>query len=154
MVFEYQDYLLNAFLNPIISTIFFVLICLSAIACFGVAVFRGKISTESVLTTIFFLIVTIICIIPNYTKLANGGIYLLEENENDAIVECGVIETLIEPSEKMINFKSNHKYGADLTIDGEYYFALTCSNFKKGDKVSIRYLPKSHFILEINLLEE
>ena len=82
--------------------------------------------------------------------LQNGGIYLLEESEEDVCVYTGFIEDVREPSERFPGFKASHRYGADILIDGEWYFAVTCAPYAVGDQITIQYMPKSKFILSIS----
>ena len=73
----------------------------------------------------------------------------MSETETDAVIKVGVIESVCEPSE-VISIKSNHRYGADIVIDGERYFAITAGEFKEGDVVEVKYLPQSCFVLGIS----
>lgn len=50
--------------------------------------------------------------------------------------------------------EQNHGYGEAIEIDGVRYFLVTFGEFKQGDQVVVKVLPKSRFILEIELFHE
>lgn len=81
----------------------------------------------------------------------NGGRYMLTERENDAIWCSGIVEDICSPSMQFPRYKSSHRYGADVVIDGKRYFIIDGGSISNGDFVSISYLPKSHFILNISV---
>ena len=154
VIFDYQVYLNNALVLPIIASIMLLILNGYLIITLFLSIIKGKkTEIQNILFIIFFVIVSCVITNDNYKTLSNGGIYLFFENEDDAVVESGMIESICEPSERITRFKSDYGYGADVIIDGELYFALTCNGFEKGNKVTVLYLPKSHFILNIKLLE-
>ena len=154
MVFDYKIYLNNAFVLPVAFSLMALFFNGYYIINLIFSITKGKrIEVQSILFTLFFFIISCIVTYDNYTILTNGGIYLFSENEDDAVVESGMIESICEPSERITRFKSDYGYGADIIINGERYFAMTCKGFNEGDKVTVLYLPKSHFILNIKLLE-
>lgn len=94
--------------------------------------------------------------IPNdVIELNTGGIYLLSETPDDAVVETGVIQYIVTPSARAFHFKGTNVNGAaDITINGEIYLIEEVGNFGVGDTVTITYLPKSKVILSIFHAEE
>ena len=149
MVFSYKTYWDNTFLLPVVMIGLMLILLLMVSYGLWIKPMHRKPPTTAVLGYIFCAVVVIFCSFSQIKTLANGGVYLLNEDENDALVHIGVIEHICEPSERLTGFKSNHCYGADVVIDGEQYFAVTCGDFKEGDCVIVHYLPSSHFVLSI-----
>lgn len=139
MVFEYQDYLVTTLVLPL----FAVIVSLFAIGsvvyefCFRTRI----ISFESIAKLIFVIGVSVCFIITCYISLANGGIYLIRENEKHAMVITGTIESICEPSKWVPAYKGDIQqgtktvHGADIVIDGKEYLASTGEGFKEGDRV-------------------
>lgn len=145
-----------AILQVIIGTLFAIM------SCRGIIInMRNAKSNFRYLIVSFVSLITVIAlfVFPSIMSLSNGGIYMLVEKEEDAIVLEGEIETIVYPSKRV----PNHKYayteessnsGMDITINGETYFMPHILGFKEGDEVIISYLPKSKFILSIYHAEE
>lgn len=112
-----------------------------------------------IIASILGIIITIVCFIsPSVVSLANGGIYLLTEKEEDAIEVSGTIEDFAYPSQRVTTFKGKYAnsslpFGVDVVIDGETYFMPYIEGFYKEEIVVIKYLPKSKFILSIDTLD-
>jgi len=87
----------------------------------------------------------------SYEKLKNGGIYFITEKETDAIVKESKIENIFDPSKRLHGFKSS--YGADIQMDGDLLFIESVDGFNIGDRVMVKYLPKSTCVLEIKKIE-
>lgn len=83
--------------------------------------------------------------------LKNGGIAFLKEKNSEPLVCQGTIESITESSELL---PRHHGFGSDIVIDGVTYIAAEEGDFKVGDKVELRYLENSKFVLEINRVEE
>ncbi len=160
MIFEYDAYWRNICSVPlfgIVWSLFTLLVGIIAFICF----IKLKKKKEIVITLVAVLLWIIS--LPFYNRndiinLQNGGIYLLEEKEDDVISKTGIIENIVEPSEMFPQFKGYHdgkyKYGADITIGGEVYLAIDSGDFEVGDRVTITYLPKSKVILSIYPVDE
>jgi len=104
-------------------------------------------------------------LVPSITNLINDGFSLVQEKEKNCILYQGYIESVQEPSKRIWGYKdadangseviingerySEGAYGADITIDGQLYFAATSGDFQVGDRVVISYLPKSHIIMSM-----
>lgn len=146
MEFSYEIYRDTTLVWPImfiVPAMFFLLIG-SYMFWFKQSAKRTK---QSVLSYIFGVLMCIWITIPSATSLLNGGIYIGTESEDDAISYTGTIEEICTPSTRFPDFKTSHNYGADIVIDGETYFVVSCGEFEEGDSVTIHYLPDSHFIL-------
>jgi len=157
MFFEYRDYLITTFVLPILAVIvsIFVIVLIVYYCLFKIKI----ISMENILKLIFVIVVSACLFVPCCVSLANGGIYLLRERENDAEVITGTIESVCEPSKRVPTYKGDVQqtdktvHGADIVIDGKEYLSGSCVGFKEGDCVSITYLPRSRFILSISTLD-
>ena len=150
MRFSYKTYLSTTFLIPIAIIIGVLIFLFSSSYLYWLkGMYRRKILTDA-LKYILSTIVSISLLFVPCQYLLHGGIYLFFENEQDALTSKGVVEYICEPSERFHTFKSNHKYGADIVIDGECYFVITAGDINEGDYIEIQYLPQSHFILEIH----
>lgn len=146
MDFSYNDYWDVTFLIP--ATVFasaVILFCVFSVRFFTA---KGK-TTKKIFGYVFCLCIVVFISFSEIKFLSNGGFYLLKEKESDAVSCSGTIESVCEPSEYIPGFKISHNYGADIIINGERYFAVTCGEFEEGDYVTIKYLPSSHFILSI-----
>ena len=160
MTFILENYKMStcyaAILQVIIGTFFAIMSCKGII----INVSNIKQNFRYFITSFISLIIMItLFVFPSVLSLSNGGIYMLIEKEEDAIVLEGEIETIVHPSKRV----PNHKYayteeasnsGMDITINGETFFMPHTLGFEEGDKVVIAYLPKSKFILSIYHAEE
>lgn len=151
MVFSYETYWINTFLLP--AAMIICMIVALFVCSYGYWVGSRVKNQKSVLIYgyLFCILIVVCCMIPQCQYLLNGGAVLLGETEEDAVIQTGIIESVCEPSERFPGFKSSHRYGADIIIDGELYFAVTSGDFEEGECVTIHYLPSSHFILEIDM---
>ena len=145
MIFEYDVYYNGTFVTPIIAIIIVSVWLFAGIYPFLKKRTQGD-STKILLCVVF---IGVFFIALNIMSLINGGACLYKEKEEDAILEMGTIEKIVEPSKSIPNFRKDHKHGADVIIDGEEYFMITCEGFEVGDYVEIEYLPKSKFVLSI-----
>ena len=144
MIFEYDAYYNGTFVTPIIA-----IIIVSVWLFAGIYHFLKKRTQLDSTNILLFVFVGVFFIALNIMSLINGGACLYKEKEEDAILEMGTIEKIVEPNKSIPNFRKDHKHGADVIIDGEEYFMITCEGFEVGDYVEIEYLPKSKFILSI-----
>lgn len=156
MVFDYDAYWRNICSVPISIIVWFSLLLLIQIVFLIYVVVNKKMDIiKQLVFVLLFIITGFLCTRDSITDLKNGGIYLLEEKENDAIIETGIIESITEPSKLHPNFKSTRKNGgADIIINGEIYLAVDSGDFDVGDRVTITYLPKSKVILSIYPVDE
>jgi len=145
MVFSYRTYWEGIFLLPTLVSIGMLLLLsiISAQYLRGTAEIKGR-------EFVFCAIVILLCVIPQIVYLVNGGIYLLSEKEEDQQIYFGTIQEIAEPSKRFPGYKSSHKYGADITVDGLVLFSITAGDFEEGDHVVVYYLPRSACVLEIS----
>lgn len=152
MLFSYSNYYFHVFFLPVALGLFFSLLLTTSV--FSLIKNKANESLEKIFVKILFIGAICTTLISICAKdLFNGGIYLYSEKETDAVVEIGTIESIKEPSKAIPSFKMPYKehqrHGADVIIDGEQYFMVTCEGFEVGDYVEIEYLPKSKFVLSI-----
>ena len=153
MEFELNGYFTHCFVKPIFG-IFVVFLFAIAIAIGFCQFHKGKTEIEKVVISCIIFVCFAAMSIPGEIKsLTNGGIYLYSEKEDDAITITGKIELIEAPSKKYPDIKDNHRYGTDITIDGETYTAIESGGFKEGDVVTITCLPKSKVILSIYIAD-
>lgn len=160
MIFDYDVYLRNICSVPIFDIGWSLFAFLVGIVVFVCLIILKK--KKEICIALVALLLSIIFLPFNnrndIINLQNGGIYLIEEKEDDAISKTGIIENIVEPSERFPQFKGyyegKYKYGADITISGEVYLAIDSGNFELGDRVTITYLPKSRVILSIYAVDE
>lgn len=149
MTFSYNSYRDIFLFLPVIIILSSVVVVFIASYDYWAKFASKKDSLYATLRYLFCLVVLFACIVSQSKYLLNGGIQLLWESKESALIHTGLIETIHEPSERFPGFKLSHCYGADIVIDGVQYFAITADNYREGEIVTIHYLPNSHFILSI-----
>ncbi len=157
MQFDYYSYFRQNCLNPfmfcVLSTVAFVVSVFCVIDNMKKKRHRNvKAFLYENINSVFIMIIMIGLIFANIPPLARGGIYLLFEKEEDAIVFMGEIEDIFEITSfggMRYDVEQNHGYGEGVVINSNKYYLMTYGNYKKGDMVSIKVLPKSKLILEI-----
>lgn len=149
MTFSYKSYWNTTLLLPSSVILFMIVLVISSSYVYWVKEASKQHTANRMLGYIFVICVAVFCLVPQCKYLLNGGIYLLSEKEQNALVHNGVIERIREPSDRFPGFKLSHEYGADIVIDGVQFFAVTSGDYEEGDCVAVAYLPRSHFILAI-----
>lgn len=153
MKFELSGYFAHCFVKPIFG-IFIVFLFAIALVIGFCQSHKWKIEIEKlIISCIIFGCFVAMSLPGEIRSLTNGGIYLCSEKEDDAISLTGTIELIETPSKKYPDIKDNHRYGADITIDGDTYTAIESGGFKEGDVVTITCLPKSKVILSIYIAD-
>ena len=110
-------------------------------------------SIKEIAKMILGFVVILFLMLVEIIPLSRGGIYLLFEKENEAIVITGEIEDTFKiPSIGGMKYDvdQNHGNGEGIVIEGTKYYLMTYGDFKKGDTVTIKVLPKSKLILELS----
>jgi hypothetical protein len=134
----------------------FSIIALTVFIVGYVRYFRSEVSHRSyveIAKMIIGLAVILFLMMVQIIPLSRGGIYLLFEKENDAIEITGEIENTFEiPSVggMKYNVKQNHGSGEGIVIEGTKYYLMTYGDFREGDIVTIKVLPKSKLVLELS----
>ena len=155
MQFDYNIYLLD---NCLYRLLFFVptIICLVVATVNAVREYHNNhsdnTSLKPVLKWIAFFVAAVIVASANVIPLLRGGIYLLFETEKEAIRITGEIEDTFEIpffGGMKYDVDQNNGYGEGIVIDGTKYYLMTYGDYKEGDVVTIKVLPKSKLILEM-----
>lgn len=149
MTFSYKSYWNTTLILPSLVILLMIVLVISSSYVYWVKEASKQQMVNRMLGYIFIICVAVFCIVPQFKYLLNGGIYLLSEKEQDALVHKGVIESINEPSNRFPGFKLSHEYGADIMIDGVQFFSVTSGDYEEGDSVIVYYLPHSHFVLAI-----
>ena len=158
MEFDYDIYLRQNCL-VCLGLLLFCMVMLTVFIMGYVRYFRNDTTERSfgvIAEMILILVVLLFMMSINFMPLLRGGIYLLSEKENDAIEVTGEIESTFE-----LSFIGGMKYsdygimqnrgsGEGIVIEGTKYYLMTYGDFKEGDKVTIKVLPKSKLVLELS----
>ena len=148
MQFDYEVYYWDNGLFPIIILLFAVLVIIIVIHSLR----KDGIPKNGLLKLLLFFIIVTLCISVNIIPLARGGIFLIFEKEDDAVYITGKIEDVFELSffgSMKYNVEQNHGYGEGLMVNGMKYYLMTYGDYKEGDMVTIKVLPKSKLVLEL-----
>ena len=158
MQFNYETYRVDNCLIPLFFLIFTIVIFIVFIIGY-VRYFGSGVSHRSFLEIAkMFLGLVVILFLMMYEiiPLSRGGIYLLSEKENDAIEITGEIESTFELhfiGHMKYDVKQNQGMGEGIVIDGTKYYLMTYGDYKEGDRVTIKVLPKSKLVLELYYAE-
>ena len=161
MVFDYDVYYRQNFAIPSLLIAFCLFLLLSILVNIYkilLAVKKGsELPQDEIVKNVIGIAIVVILIVLNAIPLIRGGVFLICERENDAITVSGTIDNTVElPSFGGAKYgvEQNHGHGEAIVIDGVRYFLVTFGEFKQGDQVLVKVLPKSRFILEIELFHE
>ena len=155
MIFHYEDYHYVCFEVRLFLLIVFILVALNMIIYvtkqiatkqFEFIVQEGLKMLLGIAFLAFFLSMQI-------GTLADGGIYLAQEKEEDAIVAVGEIKSIKNLNEftfPKIKTDYGSFFGVEMQIGDIRCTMPTAGEFKPGDTVHIKYLPKSGYVLEIS----
>ena len=161
MQFDYDTYYRINFEIPVRSVIFSLIVIVSTVLIV-VKNFRSNqyVDLKSFIfdnsKQLFVIAIALSIMLVHIPSLARGGIYLIQEKEDDAILISGKIEDFIELSlysggNKYYDKNSTFQgYGEGIVIDGIKYY-LMYGDLKEGDDVTIKVLPKSKLILEFTI---
>lgn len=164
IIFAYDDYSRNNLIGPLLIIIFFGIIGIENIKSFPLVIKNifeaikskekyavGDVIEEYFLN-IFLMLVCVFFIFINTSILLNGGIYLITERETDAVYTQGVIQSIEQlPQYSAPKYQTNYgtSFGVKVNINGNNYNIITTEEFEIGTNVTIKYLPKSKFVLEM-----
>ena len=152
MSFQHSAYQFSCLILPLIIILVFALWLCVCIIRLIMKSHRGKTVSRDMTSCLIVLLIAAFVSVPQIKSLSSGGIHLITEKEQDAIVDIITIDSICEPSERFPNYKHNHNFGADVASGDRLYFVESCSEFSPGDTVSISYLPRSGIILDIREL--
>ena len=106
-----------------------------------------------VIKSLLFILLFGFLLYINVGTILHGGIYLLNECEADAVEMQGHIEEIKDvEAYSFPNLGSEYGIGqgVEFTIDGIQCTAILQGSLEVGDYVSVKYLPKSGYVLYIS----
>ncbi len=158
MYFDYESYRAYCYENPIFGLSIFsfaFLMCIVSIVIQGV---RKKLVLKDMAIYTLFALGYALVISIALGQLMHGGIYLQYEKESDAIELCGEITDIrgLELFSFPIvegGYKHEEKNGYEFIINGIKCKAVLKGSLNTGDYVTVKYLPKSGYILYISEID-
>ena len=155
MVFDYNQYVSMCLIVPFFVVLFSIYMAVGVILQFIKLVLDRRLSKYTVFTSLFALIICSFFLRMDGGVLLHGGIYLLTERLSDAIEMQGYISEIEGLGQYSFpRMKSNYGYGehngVEFTIDGIQCTAILQGSLEVGDYVSVKYLPKSGYVLYIS----
>ncbi len=159
MYFDYEAYKAYCFESPMEFGLFFSVFIVGQILYCIILAIKKKLVRKDVVSLCIGVLVLGLIVCINAGVLLYGGIYLYQEEEADAVEMQGEITDIkglgqfVFPSVKD-GYGHEEKYGYEFTINGIKCMAVRKGSLKVGDYVTVRYLPKSGYILYIAETEE
>jgi len=147
MIFDFNYYLNGGLISPIIIVSLILFVLLSSVISVYKTIRLGIIKKSSLLKNLVIIIGFLLLLSINIVRLSNGGFWLLFEDETDSIITHGEISSIEEIS--TMRFPNINGYGKEITIDDEQYISMHFDEYEIGDYVTIRYLPRSKYVLSI-----
>lgn len=147
MDFDYSQYFEACLLNPIVVSVFF-LTALTPVIIQNIKNFKVSVNKKEVVKFICVLSVFILFFTVNAGRLLYGGIYLTFERATD----CEVLEGEIEDVQNVNNFLfpiTDSGEAVRFSIQGKECTAFSLGDFQVGDYVTVKYLPRSKYVLSI-----
>ena len=158
MNFEYSFYQKSFLIWPIaIILITTVIIVVSAVRLIKLLTKKEKSDKKFDPLSIVSLLIPAWFLISNIVVFANGGYCLFNENEEQAIEIVGEIQSIEAVNDMEFPlYKSDYGYGehngVKIVVSGQTIKAPGCieNDFSTGERVVVKYLPQSGFVLSIN----
>ncbi len=148
MVFDYNQYYTTTLIHSIIKISIVVVLIVIFIIVHGIfSKQKGSIFA--------YLIILYICFSLIISAIGNlkYGIHLIQENEKDYISIIGEIQNI-----ERVKHSSRYYYEGEavgdasiVTINGEKLYFMTIGDLEIGDYIEVEYLPKSTFVLKVEL---
>lgn len=159
MYFDYAGYVRECLNIPLTSLILEIIGYIILIVIY----FCKKISfSRKRLFILFIMILLLESVCRDVGQLRHGGVYLIDEQETQAVREKGTVLKIEELSVYSLpriecDYYENLKYGDptgyELNINDVQCTAPAKGDLKVGDYVEVEYLPKSGYILYIDKVE-
>lgn len=154
MTFEYLQYYSSCFSTPIFMAFLSFPSLIGVV--FKIIKFKKAEDKPKEATIIFtMLLSSLIFAVTGIGVLMYGGYHILYEREYDAVEMNGYIEELeridnpIFPNIRQLEYDYEETNGVKYIINGKKCTAMRQGDFKEGDYVFVRYLPKSSYVLYI-----
>ena len=154
MTFEYSEYLNGDLIWPLFVTVFNLFVVSGTVCSLVRAAKKDELDRLMIIRGAIGLIVICFLLVVCVGPLFNGGIHLIYEREDDALIAYGTIERiddypgLLENSSKYTT-EYGTTFGNRLTISGVTFRIVTSGKLRVGDEVRVRFLPNSGYILQI-----
>lgn len=152
MNFDYSQYFEACLLNPIIVSVFF-LSALTPAIIQSIKKFKISVNKKEIIKFVFLLSIFILFFIVNVGRLLYGGIYLTFERVSDCKILEGEIQDIKEVDNFLFPIIDSGK-AVRFLIQGKECTAISQGDFQIGDYVTIKYLPRSRYVLSIKRLEK
>lgn len=155
MYFDYDQYVRGCLIVPVAIAGFALLIFVCGLFAGIREILGRKMQYTDIIKFILLFCVCAFFLTMNVGQLMHGGIYLVHEQENDAIEIAGIIQKIeVLGPFQMPSLPSDYSEGKTpgvlLTVDGIQCTAVVKGHFEIGDVVIIKYLPKSGYVLAIS----
>ena len=147
MDFDYSQYFEACLLNPIVVSVFFLSV-LTPVIIQNIKKFKVSVNKKEIIKFVLILGVFIMFFVINASRLLFGGIYLIFERVPDSVILEGEIQAIVEVD----NFEFpiiDSGNAVRFIIQGKECTAISRGDFQVGDYVTIRYLPRSKYVLSI-----
>ena len=159
MYFDHAQYVSACLIVPGLVMLFSFYMAIGEVLQFVRLIYGKRISKHDVWTFLFILLIAGFFLRMEGGVLLHGGIYLLTERLPDAIEMQGYISEIEGLGRYSFpRIKSNYGYGdtngVEFTIDGVQCTAVLQGTLEIGDYVSVKYLPKSGYVLYISQIED
>ena len=167
--FTRADYMKDSFYAVMVGLAFAALIILYTLIKMIVQIHKSRSTGKlDLIPLIFPVVITVIAVVgnilgPTWPTLQYSR-FLPFESEEDSIVLSGQIESLSPvPYMRFIidgkNYGGASKWQYDgagpsiIRVNGENFYIVTAAGLTVGSRITIRYLPKSHMVLDCVQLE-
>ena len=154
---NYMDYYNSCCLFPLIICVFNCIHIVLVVIDVVINALHHSLKPGRSLFCIFALLILGYLTMINAGRLLNGGWFLLNEKEEDAVTTSGIIEDITDNNRFIFAELGSHykQYantplnGVTMVIDGKQFRLVSYDSFRVGDRVIVRYLPKSKYILDL-----
>lgn len=158
MKYNYAVYLRHNCYTPLFFGLFALILFIGVfVGAYKDNVFSGKKPDLEIIGKYVFALCTSVYLLwVTVVPLARGGLYLLFEDENNTIQVEGTIDKLEKTSPTISYYTKDHQLigeGEALIVNGEKYYTISYGNKNLGDHVHLTVLPKSHFVLELYIID-
>ncbi len=154
MYFDFESYRAYCYEGPVTTGLMFSIFVVACISSIVIQAVKKKLILRNAIIYTFFMLAYLLIVRMCIGQLLYGGVYLRYEKETDAVEIQGEItdikglEDFVFPTVKD-GYGYEEKNGYEFTIDGVKCAANRKGSLKVGDYVTVKYLPKSGYILYI-----
>ena len=157
MSFTYFDYLINNLMMPVFAIAFILVPLFTLITSTLKYYAKNKtFDTAHLPVKILFCVALIALLVIMSGVLRMGGLHLITERPSHAVTITGTIEDVdILSSFEGPKYSTGGEasYGGRFTVNGIQCLSMAKGDFELGDTVSITYMPKSSFVLNMEHIE-